>query len=89
MPSKVQQITQDTTDTYAGLDAGIRHKILRKAKVQQDRALTSISLAIMEQGEVLGLEECQHKAQQIGNLLKRQHTVVCKANGSTVLFLPY
>lgn len=43
----------------------------------------------MEKGEVIGLEECQQKPAPGQPLPNRQHTVTCKANGSTVLFLSY
>jgi hypothetical protein len=41
-----------------------------------------VRLAILEKGEVIGLEECQNKTSG----LARKHTVVCKTNGSQVLF---
>ena len=59
MPSNIKRIAQDTTDNYFGLDAGVRHQILKKTGIQQDRTLNSVNLVIMEKGEVIGLEECQ------------------------------
>ena len=41
-----------------GMDAGVKHQILKKAQVQQDRSLGVVNLVIMEKGEVLGLDEC-------------------------------
>ena len=71
-----------------GLDAGVKHLILKKAHVQQDRSLATVSLAVLEKGEVLGLEECQNRP-TAAPAPPRKHTVTCKANNSTVLFLSH
>ena len=71
-----------------GIDEGVKHQIIRKANVQQDRSLGVVNLAILEKGEVIGLEECQNKP-SVSAPPPRKHTVVCKTHKSTVLFLSH
>lgn len=47
--------------------------------------MKNVAIALIERGEVLGLEECNTKTDPP----KRQHTVICKQNGSQLLFLDH
>ena len=59
--------------------------LIKKAQVQQDRSLKTITLSLLERGEIIGLEECEQKQ----NPPPRKHTVVCKSHGSILLFISY
>ena len=41
-----------------GMDAGVKHQILKKTNVQNDISLKTVNLIILEKGEVIGLDEC-------------------------------
>jgi hypothetical protein len=69
-------------------DLGVKLKILKKTSVQQDRSLNSIKVAILEKGEVLGIQEYS-PASETAEPVNRLHTVTCVQNNSTVLFLPH
>jgi hypothetical protein len=40
------------------VNLGTKNQILRKASVTSDCSLSKVSLALLEVGEVIGLEEC-------------------------------
>jgi uncharacterized protein YaeQ len=47
--------------------------------------MSKVSLALLERGEVIGLEECETKGQPD----PRRHTVICKQSGSVLLYMSH
>ena len=45
----------------------------------------TVSLALLERGELIGLEECETKS----NPPPRKHSVICKQSDSSVLFMSH
>ena len=87
MPSDVSHKTQLTTNKVAS-DVGVKLKLIKKTAIQQDRSLNTIKIAILEKGEVLGIQEYLPGSENF-EPKKRMQTATCIRSNSTVLFLAH